>query len=333
MLFHCPHHGLSSTVHPITKQLSGLDYHRIEQVYPLDFVAPVTDPFKRPGMDMLTWHQRVNSRSERSRFELPVSVIRPLLCEKDSSRSFSYSHDSGRYVNQIGGPLEVYGISTSGNEYPFYEYASRSRIEQKHYRSRTPYRPLPPTTPAGRPLTITQGKDDTKSKSASPDRSTWGLTRGVPALPGGTNYMFAIEHTTIHILRQPLSAWKDKYRGQKLPFMIQKVSTEMSVGVVMRNVMSAKVGRDFSQCEGWAITEIIEQGDGKWAKVHSLPGRDVFVMRAKLSTDISQGSTVLYGSTKAAGPLSSMGWNAKRGTSLPPVWLTVHKFQGPAKDE
>jgi len=38
-----------------------------------------------------------------------------------------------------------------------------------------------------------------------------------------------------------------------------------------------------------------------------------------------QGTTIEYGSDKANGTLASMAWNGKRGKSLPPVWLTVHK--------
>lgn len=49
--------------------------------------------------------------------------------------------------------------------------------------------------------------------------------------------------------------------------MIYKVSTLMSVRSVIQNVMTAKVGTDFDKCNGWAATEVIEQGDGKWAKV------------------------------------------------------------------
>lgn len=41
----------------------------------------------------------------------------------------------------------------------------------------------------------------------------------------------------------------------------------------------------------------------------------------------AQGTTVEYDSDKAGGSLESMGWNAKRGDALPPVWLVVHKIK------
>lgn len=43
------------------------------------------------------------------------------------------------------------------------------------------------------------------------------------------------------------------------------------------------------------------------------------------SSVISQGTTIPYNSDKAAGSLSSMGWDAKRGKERGPVWLVVHK--------
>lgn len=39
----------------------------------------------------------------------------------------------------------------------------------------------------------------------------------------------------------------------------------------------------------------------------------------------SQGTTIPYNSEKAAGSLSSMGWDARRGKERGPVWLVVHK--------
>lgn len=43
------------------------------------------------------------------------------------------------------------------------------------------------------------------------------------------------------------------------------------------------------------------------------------------SSVVSQGTTIPYNSDKAAGSLSSMGWDAKRGKERGPVWLVVHK--------
>jgi hypothetical protein len=39
-----------------------------------------------------------------------------------------------------------------------------------------------------------------------------------------------------------------------------------------------------------------------------------------------QGTTIEYDNKdRAKASLSSMGWTAKRGESLPPVWVVVHK--------
>lgn len=79
-----------------------------------------------------------------------------------------------------------------------------------------------------------------------------------------------------------------------------KVATTMPVGGVIERVMKRKTAEE---CEGWAVTEVVETGDGGWAK----------------------GTTVKWGSEKAKGSLGGMGWGVKRGDGLPPVWVVVHK--------
>lgn len=41
--------------------------------------------------------------------------------------------------------------------------------------------------------------------------------------------------------------------------------------------------------------------------------------------DAVKGTTIKYTTDKAEGNLESMGWNARRGKEMPPVWLVVHK--------
>lgn len=63
-------------------------------------------------------------------------------------------------------------------------------------------------------------------------------------------------------------------------FRIYKVSTKMNVDAVIQNVMKDAVKGDFEKCKGWAVTEIIEQGGGKWAKVCPLSDPDCSSLRS-----------------------------------------------------
>jgi hypothetical protein len=48
-------------------------------------------------------------------------------------------------------------------------------------------------------------------------------------------------------------------------FKIFNVATTFTPAMVIENVLSGK-----AEPKGWAITEVIERGDGAWAKVRSL---------------------------------------------------------------
>lgn len=111
--------------------------------------------------------------------------------------------------------------------------------------------------------------------------------------------MFPREHTMLHVFNKAAPVWEDKYKGQGLAFKMFKVATSFSVGAVVERVLKKEPKGD----EGWCLTEAIEVGDGQWVK----------------------GSSIKYGSDKAKGSLASMGWGAKRGAGLSPVWLVVHK--------
>lgn len=116
--------------------------------------------------------------------------------------------------------------------------------------------------------------------------------------------------------------------------------------MVMENVLK---GSDASK---WALTEVVEKGDGAWAKVRfpctiQLPSLhltspylsllfvlhfpDLLLIRvfsASLTQPLSfsQGTTIEYAGARAGCSLASMGWTAKRGDVLPPVWVVVHKI-------
>lgn len=92
--------------------------------------------------------------------------------------------------------------------------------------------------------------------------------------------------------------------------------------MVIENVLGGK-------CEpkGWAITEVVEKGDGAWAKVRCVfPSLSLLHVWWSMLTIASQGSTIEHGGDKGNGSLANMGWTGKRGESLPPVWVVVHKI-------
>ncbi|KAK5137153.1 hypothetical protein LTR08_000658 [Meristemomyces frigidus] len=142
-------------------------------------------------------------------------------------------------------------------------------------------------------------KEEPKKKETKKESPKKNRFAPPPLLPG-TNYMFPTEHTQLHIFQRAAKVWEDKYKGVELKVKIFKVDTQSSVKSVIERTLGVT---DAEKCKGWAISEVLERGDGQWAK----------------------GSTIEYASDKAKGTLASMGWNARRGDALPPVWVVVHK--------
>jgi len=113
--------------------------------------------------------------------------------------------------------------------------------------------------------------------------------------------MFPPEHTKLHIFNKTSRVWEARYAGRQHNFKIFTVSTTFTPRMVIENV----IGQRGDEANGWAITEVMETGDGHWVR----------------------GSTIEYGSDRAGGNLASMGWTVSRGAEngLPPVWCVVHK--------
>lgn len=105
-------------------------------------------------------------------------------------------------------------------------------------------------------------------------------------------------------------------------FKIFNVATNFTPDMVIENVLGGK-----AEPKGWAITEVVEKGDGAWAKVRSSTAARLPLINENLTNKLStqQGTTIEYGGDRAGSSLSSMGWTGRRGDSLPPVWVVVHK--------
>ena len=73
----------------------------------------------------------------------------------------------------------------------------------------------------------------------------------------------------------------------------------MSITELIEQLM----GTEGEKCNGWALTEVQEKGDGVFVK----------------------GLSVEYGGDKAKEALKQVGWNEKNGVERPPVWMVLHK--------
>ncbi|KAK4545155.1 hypothetical protein LTR36_003706 [Oleoguttula mirabilis] len=138
--------------------------------------------------------------------------------------------------------------------------------------------------------------DDDKKKKEAPKVNRF----APPPLMPGSNYMFPMEHTKMHIFQKACKVWESKYKDEQLKFKIFYVDTQSSVKSVIERTLGSS---DVDMCNGWAISEVMEHGEGVWIK----------------------GTTFEYTNDRANGILASMSWDAKRGTSRPPVWVAVHK--------
>ncbi|KAH9814257.1 hypothetical protein Tdes44962_MAKER05694 [Teratosphaeria destructans] len=160
---------------------------------------------------------------------------------------------------------------------------------------------LPPPPPKK------EEKEESKSKKTDEPKKKTNLCKP-PSIPNGANYMFPAQddHTQINIFRKAAKVWDPKYKGVKLGFKMFTVDTSKTVKSMIEHVRADVKSADVDlaeHCKGWAATEVLEGGSSTWFK----------------------GTTIEYTSDKAKGTLKSMGWDKKRGTDLPPVWICVHK--------
>lgn len=74
----------------------------------------------------------------------------------------------------------------------------------------------------------------------------------------------------------------------------------MPISTTASELMEQLLGKDGT---GWALTEVVEKGDGEWGK----------------------GGTVAWGDAKAGEGLKKLGWTELRGGERPPVWVVLHE--------
>jgi len=101
-------------------------------------------------------------------------------------------------------------------------------------------------------------------------------------------------------------------------FKMFKVSTSFTPRRIIERVLQ----KSGDECNEWILTEVIEKGDGKWSKVSIGFSLDSL---SSFADQQLQGMSIEYTGGKANNALKTLGWSEKRGDSLPPVWLVVHK--------
>ncbi|KAH0542305.1 hypothetical protein GP486_008648 [Trichoglossum hirsutum] len=116
-------------------------------------------------------------------------------------------------------------------------------------------------------------------------------------LPAGTSYLFPKKHTTVYVVKgsfDPLANPRTEF-----DFWMFKVPTILTVGDLIHQLGARTGGSD--KC---GVTELLEVGDGSWAK-----GVTIFL------NDDNQKKQAL----------AALGWDETRGAAKPPVWLKLHK--------
>ncbi|KXT13581.1 hypothetical protein AC579_8095 [Pseudocercospora musae] len=159
-----------------------------------------------------------------------------------------------------------------------------------------PGQPVLAAAPPPKPCSSAPTHCSTKPSDPKPPPSDY----APPSLRPGINYLFPSSHTILHIFSKAAPIWHERFHGQNLNFKIFRVATCFTPRNIIERIVTKNKGE--GECKGWAVTEVVEAGDGVWRK----------------------GTTVLYDG-EGKGDLKALGWNEKRGKELPPVWLVVHK--------
>ncbi|KAK4953440.1 hypothetical protein LTR28_006472 [Elasticomyces elasticus] len=124
--------------------------------------------------------------------------------------------------------------------------------------------------------------------------------RTAPAPRAGTNYLNPKEHCKVHVALHGVKLWEGGAKAANADFRIWIVPCNSSVRELVERLCEGVGGEKMKKI---AVTECVEAGTGKWLK----------------------GTTIEYKSDKAMDKLKSLGWSSKRGESLPPVWVCLHK--------
>ncbi|KAH0545400.1 hypothetical protein FGG08_000541 [Glutinoglossum americanum] len=147
--------------------------------------------------------------------------------------------------------------------------------------------PAPPAAPAA-PAAGVPPNDD------APPGARFGGNRD--GLPRGASYLYPAKHTTIHVVKGNFDPLTNP--GTEFNFWVFKVATILTIGDLILQLGGRAGGND--KC---GITELLEVGDGSWAK----------------------GITIFQKDDQKKQTMAAVGWDETRGAAKGPVWLKVHK--------
>ncbi|KAI5210082.1 hypothetical protein E4T39_00648 [Aureobasidium subglaciale] len=122
------------------------------------------------------------------------------------------------------------------------------------------------------------------------------ITAPTPPLPG-MKYIYPKQNTCIHVILR-CKVWEQCEKD----FVCKTFQVPCVLSI--NELIEQLIGREGEVCKGWALTEVMEKGDGCFEK----------------------GSSVEFGGDKAGGTLKAVGWSGKNWRERPPVWVVLHQF-------
>lgn len=111
----------------------------------------------------------------------------------------------------IPGPVGVYGVAGYVETLPTYE-ESQAGGKGGAFKAEIKFTPPPPPSPIKKREEEKKKKSDAKKKDQAPKSNFYAPAPQHP----GTNYMFPLETTKIHIFNKGAKVWEPKYKGVQL---------------------------------------------------------------------------------------------------------------------
>ncbi|THZ21622.1 hypothetical protein D6C89_06520 [Aureobasidium pullulans] len=153
----------------------------------------------------------------------------------------------------------------------------------------------PPSAPPASAKAPSEAASD-KTTASQKALKIKAITLPTPPLPG-MKYIYPKHSTCLHVIPKQ-KVWEAPCT-KNFTCKTFQVPTPITVNELVEQLL----GREGDKCNGWALTEVQEKGDGEFEK----------------------GSCVEFGGDKAGGTLAAVGWTEKNGGERPPVWLVLHK--------
>ncbi|KAI9725374.1 MAG: hypothetical protein M1828_003224 [Chrysothrix sp. TS-e1954] len=176
--------------------------------------------------------------------------------------------------------------------YPGPPYAAPAPLQPQYYPQYpypAPYGYTPPPVPAPTPAPVPVPAPTPTPKKAK-EKAPKPRTKQPEILPGA-QYLYPASHVTVKCIQTQV--WKTP--GAQFDFQELVVGTSWTVKELIEGLGGGK---------GYAVTEVVEVGDGTWSK----------------------GTTVKHDDKDGAKlNLEKLGWTAKRGNEQEPLYIVLWK--------